>query len=162
MSSCRFYTKQTPVDAPMIGLRSLTMNASARITHHIDELADWRRKTLARLRRLVLDAAPELVEEWKWNTPVWSRNGNVLAVGAFRDHVKVNLFKGAALKDPHGLFNAGFEAKASRAIDIHEGDAINEAALKDLVRAAVALNSGKPKAKTAAKQKVRTPRRKDR
>ena len=65
---------------------------------------------------------PELVEEWKWNTPVWSHNGNVLAVGAFQDHVKINFFKGASLDDPHGLFNAGLEAKASRAIDIHKAD----------------------------------------
>lgn len=138
------------------------MNASVRITHYIDELADWRGNTLAQLRRLVLDAAPELVEEWKWNTPVWSRNGNVLAAGAFRDHVKVNVFKGAALKDPRGLFNAGFEAKTSRAIDIHEGDVVNEAALTDLVRAAVALNSGKPKAKSVARPQVRTTGRKAR
>jgi hypothetical protein len=131
------------------------MNASERITRHIDELADWRGKTIARLRRVVLAAAPGLVEDWKWNTPVWSSNGNVLAVGAFRDHVKVNVFKGASLKDPNGVFNAGLEAKASRAIDIHEGDAIDEAALKDLVRAAVALNSGKPKPKTARPQKKR-------
>lgn len=138
------------------------MHASARITHYIDKLADWRGKTLAQLRRLVLDAAPELVEEWKWNTPVWSRNGNVLAAGAFRDHVKVNVFKGAALRDPRGLFNAGFEAKTSRAIDIHEGDVVNEAALTDLVRAAVALNSGKPKAHSVARQQVRTTGRKAR
>ncbi len=135
------------------------MNASERITAHIDELSDWRGKTLARLRRLILAAAPGLVEEWKWNTPVWSHNGNVLAVGAFQDHVKVNVFKGASLKDPHGVFNAGLEAKASRAIDIHKGDVINEAALTDLVRAAVALNSDTPKPRTAAASKKRTTRR---
>ena len=104
---------------------------------------------LARLRKLIRDAARELAEGWKWNTPVWSHNGNVLAVGAFKDHVKINMFKGASLTDPHGLFNAGREAKVSRAIDIHKGDVINEVALKDLVRPAVALNRGKarPKAK---------------
>src|SRR6266849_4680752 len=84
---------------------------------------------------------------WKWNTPVWSHNGNVVAVGAFGDHVKVNFFKGASLDDPHDLFNAGLEAKVSRAIDIHEGERINAAALQDLVRAAVALNRGGPKQK---------------
>src|SRR3982074_1971212 len=120
----------------------MAMNASDQITKHIDALTDWRGKTLARLRRLINDAAPELVEEWKWNTPVWSYKGNVVAIGAFQDHVKVNMLKGASLEDPHGVFNAGFEAKASRSIDIHKGDAINEAALKDLVRAAAALNAG--------------------
>ena len=105
---------------------------------------------LARLRKLILDAAPDLVEEWKWNTPVWSHNGNVVAVGAFRDHVKVNMFKGASLNDPHGLFNAGLEAKASRAIDLRQDDVIDEAAFEDLVRAALALNRGKAKPKKAA------------
>src|SRR2546429_9805272 len=119
------------------------MNASERITEHIHSLTDWRGKALEQLRKLIRDAAPDVVEEWKWNTPVWSRNGNVVAVGAFQDHVKVNFFKGASLDDSHGLFNAGFEARATRAIDIHEDDRINAAALKDLVRAAVALNGGK-------------------
>jgi hypothetical protein len=135
------------------------MSASARITNHINELADWRGKTLARLRGLILAAAPDLVEEWKWNTPVWSRKGNVLAIGAFQDHVKINVFKGASLADPHGLFNAGLDAKASRAVDIHDGDAINETALSDLVRAAVALNRGTAKPRTAAAQKKRPTRR---
>jgi hypothetical protein len=129
------------------------MNASERITNHINELADWRGKMLARLRKLILDAAPGIVEEWKWNTPVWSHNGNVVAAGAFQNHVKVNFFKGASLNDPCGLFNAGLEARATRAIDIHEGDVINEAALKDLVRAATALNSAKPKPKAPTTQK---------
>ena len=124
------------------------MNASERITNHIDELDDWRGKVLAQLRRLIGEAVPGIVEEWKWNTPVWSHHGNVVAVGAFKDSVKVNFFKGASLDDAHGLFNAGLDAKASRAIDIHKGDRINAAALKDLVRAAVALNSVKPKKKT--------------
>ncbi|MGH2396826.1 MAG: DUF1801 domain-containing protein [bacterium] len=122
------------------------MNASELITSRINELADWRGKTLARLRKLILDAAPGIVEEWKWDTPVWSHNGNVFAGGVFKDHVKLNFFKGASLNDPHGLFNAGLEAKATRAIDIREGDDINESALKDLVRAAVAHNSAKKKA----------------
>src|SRR5262245_61167398 len=120
------------------------MKPSECITNHINELGDWRGEMLARLRKLILDAAPGIVEGWKWNTPVWSGNKNVVAVGAFQDHVKLNFFQGAALKDPHGLFNAGLEAKASRAIDGHEGDAINEAALKELVRAAVALDGARP------------------
>jgi hypothetical protein len=129
------------------------VKTSEQITTHINEFADWRGKTLARLRKLILEAAPGLVEEWKWHTPVWSHNGNVVAAGAFQDHVKVNFFKGASLNDPHGLFNAGLEAKKTRAIDIYEGDVINEAALKDLIRAAVALNSAKPKPKLPTTQK---------
>jgi hypothetical protein len=124
------------------------MNASEKITNHIDELDDWRGKVLAQLRTLIGEAVPGIVEEWKWNTPVWSHHGNVVAVGAFKDSVKVNFFKGASLADAQGLFNAGLDAKASRAIDIHKGDRINAAALKNLVRAAVALNSSKSKKKT--------------
>jgi hypothetical protein len=111
------------------------------ITNQIEELADWRGKLLAQLRQLILDAAPDLTEEWKWGTAVWVHTGNILAAGAFKDHVKINFFEGAALDDPSKLFNAGFEAKATRAIDFHEGDRINAAALKELVRAAVALNA---------------------
>lgn len=123
------------------------MNASEQITQRINELADWRGKMLARLRKLILAADPGIVEEWKWDTPVWSHRGNVVAVGAFQDHIKVNFFRGASLPDPHGLFNAGLEAKATRAIDLYEGDKLNEPAVRDLIRAAVALNlsSGKKK-----------------
>ena len=121
------------------------MNAADQITKHIDDLRDWRGTLIAQLRMLIHDAAPAAIEEWKWNTPVWSQNGNLLAVGAFRDHVKINFFKGASLDDPHGLFNAGLEAKATRAIDIHEKDRLDMAVLKELIRAAVALNGGKPK-----------------
>ena len=121
------------------------MNASEQITKHINALADWRGKALSKLRELICEADASLVEEWKWNTPLWAHNGNVVAVGAFHDHVKVNFFKGASLEDPHGLFNAGLEAKTSRAIDIHEGDRIDGAAIKELVRAAVALNRAKSK-----------------
>ena len=122
---------------------------SGLITQRIEELGDWRGKVLAQLRKLILDAAPEVTEEWKWGTAVWVHNGNVVAAGAFKDHVKLNFFKGATLEDPSGLFNAGFEAKTTRAIDFHEGDKINVAALKELVRAAVALNAsgGKKKQK---------------
>ncbi len=85
-----------------------------RIANHIAAFADWRGPMLARLRTLILATEPAMVEEWKWDTPVWSHHGNVVAAGAFKDHIKLNFFKGAALPDPHGLFNAGLEAKASR------------------------------------------------
>jgi hypothetical protein len=116
------------------------LKPSQQIDKHIQELADWRGKLLARLRKLILEAVPELTEEWKWDTPVWSYKGNVVAGGAFKDHIKLNFFKGASLKDSHGLFNAGLDAKATRGIDFHEDDKIDEAALKDLVREAVAYN----------------------
>jgi hypothetical protein len=104
------------------------MNASERITSHIESFADWRGTLLTQLRRLISAAGPDLVEQWKWSTPVWSGRGNVIALGAFQDHVKINFFQGAALADPKGLFNAGLEAKATRAIDLHEGDRLDEAA----------------------------------
>ena len=128
------------------------MTPSDQITAYIAKLGDWRGKTLERLRTLIRSAAPELVEEWKWNTPVWSLQGNVLAAGAFQDHVKLNFFKGASLKDPRGLLNAGLEAKGSRAIDVREGDRLDETALKQLIRAAVDLN------RTPAKPKSRRTR----
>ena len=118
---------------------------SQNITNQIAELADWRGAMLARLRQLVLETDPAMVEEWKWDTPVWSHQGNVVAAGAFKDHIKLNFFKGASLQDPHSLFNAGLEAKATRAIDIYEGDTINAPALQELIRAAVAQNAGKQK-----------------
>ncbi len=114
--------------------------ASQQIDKQIKELADWRGKMIARLRKLILGAAPNITEEYKWGTAVWSHKGNVVAAGAFKDHVKVNFFKGASLKDPKHLFNAGLDSKATRAIDFSEGDNINEPALKDLIRAAVAFN----------------------
>lgn len=116
------------------------LTPSQHIDKHIQELNDWRGTLLGRLRKLILDTSPELTEEWKWDTPVWSAKGNVVAGGAFKDHIKLNFFKGASLKDTHGLFNAGLDAKATRGIDFHEGDKIDEAALKDLVREAVAYN----------------------
>jgi hypothetical protein len=120
---------------------SLTvMSASEHITAQIKELADWRGDMLARLRGLVLAAAPEITEEWKWDSAVWCCKGNVVSASAFKDHVKLNFFKGASLKDPAGLFNAGLEAKASRCIDFVEGAPLREAALQELVRAAVAYN----------------------
>jgi hypothetical protein len=124
-----------------------SLTASQHIDNHIKELTDWRGKMLARLRKLVLSADPNLTEEWKWDTPVWSYKGNVVAGGVFKDHVKLNFFKGASLADPHGLFNAGLEAKATRGIDIHEGEDIDETALTELVRAAVAHNASGSKKK---------------
>lgn len=131
------------------------MNASEQIDNRIAELDDWRGKRMAQLRRIIHEAAPEIVEEWKWDTPVFSQNGNVVAAGTFQDHVKLNFFKGAALEDPNHLFNAGLEAKTTRAIDFHEGDKIDEAALKDLIRSAVALNGskGKPAKKTKSSKR---------
>jgi len=116
------------------------LTPSQRISDYIAGLGDWRGEMLARIRGLVHEAAPGITEEWKWDTPVWSQKGNVVAVGAFKDHVKLNFFKGASLEDPQGLFNAGLDAKATRAIDFNEGDQIDESALKDLIRAAVAHN----------------------
>ena len=116
------------------------MTPSEHITSYIEELADWRGEMLARLRNLVREADPDLREEWKWDTPVWSQKGNVLALSAFKDHVKLNFFKGAFLIDPKGIFNAGLEAKTTRAIDLNEGEEIDYSALKDLIRAAVTYN----------------------
>ncbi len=115
------------------------------ISAQISGLADWRGEMLTRLRRLVLDAAPGLTEEWKWGTAVWSKNGLICSAGAFKDHVKLNFFKGAFLEDPKNLFNAGLDAKATRAIDFSEGDMVDESGLKDLVLAAVAYNSSNGK-----------------
>ena len=141
------------------------MDASELIDNRIAELGDWRGKMIGRIRELVLEAAPEVVEEWKWDTPVWSSNGDVLAVGSFQDHVKINFFHGAMLED-HRLFNAGLEAQKSRGIDIFEADTIDEGALKDLIRAAVALNALKPRTpkkatkSTSTKKKTNTARTK--
>jgi hypothetical protein len=123
------------------------LTPSQHIDQAIQDLADWRGKLLARLRKLIHEASPELTEDWKWDTPVFVYKGNVVAAGVFKDHVKLNFFKGASLEDPQRLFNAGLEAKATRAIDFSEGDAIDEAALKALVRAAVAHNASEGKKK---------------
>lgn len=116
------------------------MTPSERIDQHIAELTDWRGHLIARLRTLVLEADPDITEEWKWETPVWSHRGLVCSVGAFKQTVKMNFFQGAFLEDPHALFNAGLDAKKTRAIDFHEGDDVDESALKALIRVAVAHN----------------------
>jgi hypothetical protein len=127
-------------------------SASALIDERIKELGDWRGKTLAEVRRLIREADPEIVEEWKWvksgsgGTPTWSHNGIVCTGETYKSVVKMTFAKGASLNDPSGLFNSSLEGKVRRAIDIREGDQIDEAALKALVGEAVALNlEGKKK-----------------
>ena len=123
-------------------------NAAELIDARIAELGDWRGATLARMRDLIRQAVPEIVEEWKWRgVPVWSHHGIICTGETYKTAVKMTFAKGAALDDPSGLFNASLEGNARRAIDFHEGDKINEKALKALIRAAVALNS------SAAKQR---------
>ena len=116
-------------------------SASALIDEKIKKLGDWRGKTLAKVREIIHDADPEIVEEWKWmGTPVFSHAGIVCTGETYKNHVKMTFAKGAVLKDPSGLFNSSLEGNIRRAIDIHEGDKVDEAALEDLIRAAVALN----------------------
>ena len=129
-------------------------SASARIDERIRELGDWRGKTLAKVRELIHEADPEIVEEWKWmGTPTWSHAGIVCTGETYKNVVKMTFPKGAALKDPSGLFNSSLDGNVRRAVDIHEGDKVDEAALKDLIRAAVALNhqgKSKPKLRRAS------------
>src|SRR5882762_147480 len=129
-------------------------SASAFIDAKIEELGDWRGKTLAKVREILHEADPEIVEEWKWmGTPVWSHSGIVCTGETYKNVVKMTFAKGAALKDPCGLFNSSLDGNVRRAIDIHEGDKVDEAALKDLIRAAVALNlkgKSKPKPRRAS------------
>jgi hypothetical protein len=124
-------------------------SASTLIDKRIQELGDWRGETLAQVRKLIHDADPDIVEEWKWmGTPVWSHAGIVCTGESYKKVVKLTFAKGAALPDPAGLFNSSLEGNVRRAIDIHEGEKVNAAALKNLVRAAVALNldiKSKPK-----------------
>lgn len=129
-------------------------SASARIDDKIKQLGDWRGKTLAKVREIIHAADPQITEEWKWakatnpGTPVWSHGGIVCTGETYQNVVKMTFAKGAALKDASRLFNSSLDGNVRRAIDIHEGDKINEAALKDLIRAAVALNlKGKDKPK---------------
>ena len=114
---------------------------SALIDARIEDLGDWRGEMLSRLRALIKAADPEVVEEWKWRgTPVWSHNGLICTGETYKNVVKMTFAKGASLKDPSGLFNSSLEGHVRRAIDFHEGDKLNAAALKALIRAAVALN----------------------
>ena len=122
-------------------------SASALIDERIKELGDWRGKKLASVRKVIHEADPEIVEEWKWRgTPVWSHGGMVCTGETYKNVVKMTFAKGAALEDPSRLFNSSLDGNVRRAIDIHEGEKLDEAALKDLIRAAVALNlEGKSK-----------------
>ncbi len=122
-----------------------TTPAAQSIDNQIAELSDWRGSLIANLRQLIHEAAPEITEEWKWGTPVWSQNGLVCSAGAFKDHVKLNFFQDAFLPDPKHLFNAGLDAKATRAIDFDEGSNVDIEGLKDLIRAAVGYNRSKNK-----------------
>lgn len=121
----------TPGDSP-----------AERIDARIAELGDWRGETLARVRELIREADPEVVEEWKWRNPVWSHDGIICTGESYKKAVKMTFLKGASLDDPAGLFNSSLEGNTRRAIDIHEGEAIDAASLKALIREAVALNSG--------------------
>ena len=124
----------------------MALTPSQEIDKFINDLTDWRGKWIKHFRALILKTVPEVAEDWKWGVPVWTYNGNVVASGVFKDHVKLNFFKGASLPDPKKLFNAGLEAKATRAIDIAENDKIDEFALKELLRVAVEFNmAGKKK-----------------
>jgi len=138
-------------------------SASAFIEEKVKELGDWRGKTLAQVRAIIHAADPEIVEEWKWvkptnpGTPVWSHGGIVCTGETYKNAVKMTFAKGAALEDPLGLFNSSLDGNARRAIDIHEGDTVDEAALKDLIRAAVALNlqgKSQPKPRRASRKRA--------
>jgi hypothetical protein len=121
------------------------LSASELIDARIEELGDWRGQLLGRLRSLVKEADPEVVEEWKWRgVPVWSHDGLICTGETYKSVVKMTFAKGAALKDPSRLFNSSLEGSTRRAIDFHEGETINEEALKSLISAAVALNKAKP------------------
>jgi hypothetical protein len=123
-----------------------TADASQRIDQRIEELGDWRGDTLRKVRSLILEADTDIVEEWKWvkptnpGVPVWSRSGGICTGEAYKSVVKLTFFKGASLNDPQGLFNSSLEGKVRRALDIREGDKLDEKAFKQLIRDAVALN----------------------
>ena len=131
-------------------------SASVLIDARINELGDWRGKMLAKVREVIHKADPEIVEEWKWmGTPVFSRGGIVCTGETYKNIVKLTFAKGASLEDPKGLFNSSMEGNVRRAIDIHEGEKVDEKALKELIRAAVALNLEKATVKGKGKPRVR-------
>ena len=135
-------TTSTETDAP----------ASALIDARINELDDWRGQALSRVRALIQQADPEVVEEWKWRgTPVWSHDGIICTGETYKQYIKLTFAKGASLDDPSGLFNSSLDGNTRRAIDIREDDRVDEAALKALIRAAVALNTSKTKAKKSTR-----------
>jgi hypothetical protein len=133
-------------------------SASTLIDEKIQELGDWRGKMLAKVREVIHEANAEIIEEWKWRgTPVWSHGGIVCTGETYKSAVKMTFAKGAALQDPAGLFNSSLEGNVRRAIDIHEGDKVDKAALKDLIRAAVALNlerKSKPRVRPATSKRT--------
>jgi hypothetical protein len=132
--------------------------ATALIDKKVKELGDWRGKMLAKVRAIIHQADPEILEEWKWRgTPVWSHGGIVCTGETYKSVVKMTFAKGAALQDPSGLFNSSLDGNVRRAIDIHEGEQVDERALKDLIRAAVALNlkgKGEPKPRKAISKRA--------
>ncbi|MDP9024343.1 MAG: DUF1801 domain-containing protein [Candidatus Eremiobacteraeota bacterium] len=122
--------------------KKLEETPSQLISERIKELADWRGKTLGHVRKLIKEAEPGIIEEWKWRgVPVWSHDGGICTGESYKDHVKLTFYKGAALKDSDHLFNASLDGNVRRAIDIHEGEEIDESAFKNLIRAAAKLNS---------------------
>ena len=133
-------------------------SASAFIDERIKELGDWRGKTLVKVREIIHAADPEILEEWKWRgTPIWSHGGIVCTGETYKNIVKMTFAKGAALKDPSGLFNSSLEGNVRRAIDIHQGDKVDEAALRDLIRAAVSINlhlKSKPKPRRVSRKRA--------
>ncbi len=157
-------TKPVPAkSAPPSPMKSgsRVKSASISIDEKIKQLGDWRGKTLAHVRKIILEADPEIVEEWKWvkpsnpGTPVFSRAGIVCTGETYKSVVKMTFARGAALPDPSGLFNSSLDGNVRRAIDIREGETIDKAALKDLVRAAVALNLSSLKIRTKTKTKLK-------
>ena len=131
--------------------------ASELISKKIAELADWRGETLSRMRELIKEADPDVVEEWKWGIPVWSHDGIICTGESYKNVVKLTFAKGASLKDPARLFNSSLDGNVRRAIDIHEGEEVDESAFKELVRRAAALNSsGKSKPSKKATQNSTT------
>ncbi|CAG4906586.1 DUF1801 domain-containing protein [Paraburkholderia gardini] len=132
------------------------MNPSESIDQLIGKLTDWRGKTFAGIRKCILEADREIVEEWKWmGSPVWSRDGMIAVADAHKGKVKLTFVHGASIPDPDGLFNAGLEGNARRAIDFFEGDRINDRALKNLVRAAIDFNQSKLKKKASANTRTK-------
>ncbi len=135
------------------------MNPSERIDELIGQLTDWRGKTLAKVRKSILAADGEILEEWKWmGSPVWSRDGMIAVANAHKDKVKVTFSHGAALPDPEKLFNAGLAGGTWRAIDIFEGDKVDERSLRNLVRAAIEYNQSKVKKKSPAGSRAKAPK----
>src|SRR4051794_1755625 len=134
--------------------------ASKLISDKIAELGDWRGDTLARMRALIREAAPDVLEEWKWmGTPVWSHDGGICTGESYKSVVKLTFFKGASLKDPARLFNSSLDGNVRRAIDIHEGEEVDANAFKALIRAAVALNTSGGKKSTTRRRGLPSARR---